>query len=160
MTSSTIGKTVDPTVSDDITAGFFPGDIWVNETTRRAWVNAVNAIGAAVWAPITDLTKWNFRDATSAITANPGDFILADASGGAFNITIVETSAINNGCQVGVQRVDNTPANAATVLRSGADQFFGANIGLPIPRTSFDVRFEGDAFTMVFDDANSRLRIT
>jgi len=44
-----IGKTVAPTVNDDITSGYIVSDIWIDETGNNVYVCADNTDGAAVW---------------------------------------------------------------------------------------------------------------
>lgn len=38
-----------PGVNDDNTIGVTPGAVWIDTTAGTAWVNIVNAVGAAVW---------------------------------------------------------------------------------------------------------------
>lgn len=42
-------KTVDPTTTDDITKGVFPGCLWFNTVLDTFWINEDNTINAAVW---------------------------------------------------------------------------------------------------------------
>ena len=44
-----IGKTVAPTVNDDITSGYIVSDIWIDETGDNVYVCVDNTDGAAVW---------------------------------------------------------------------------------------------------------------
>ena len=41
--------TTDPTTSNDITQGYYPGMIWINATLSRSWECQSNAVGAATW---------------------------------------------------------------------------------------------------------------
>lgn len=64
------GKTANPTVNDDAnnTSGngaFQIGDVWVNETTNRAYMCMDSATGAAIWTEIT-YTDPGALSATSA----------------------------------------------------------------------------------------------
>lgn len=44
---------VDPTVTDDATAGYRLGSQWVNTATQHAWYCVDPTAGAAVWKQIT-----------------------------------------------------------------------------------------------------------
>ncbi len=107
--------------------------------------------------------KWNYRLATgpTTITANKGDFILADASGGLVTVTVEETSATNDGFEIQIQRIDNTPANDVTVERSGTDQFFGLNpkgFGSGA-KNDFDLRPNGECATIASDLTRKQWRL-
>ena len=41
--------TRDPTATDDVTQGYQPGSIWINDTAGTAWFCISNAAGAATW---------------------------------------------------------------------------------------------------------------
>jgi hypothetical protein len=43
----------DPTDADDASAGFAPGAVWVNTSSRTAWVCVDDAVGSAVWREIS-----------------------------------------------------------------------------------------------------------
>ena len=47
-----VSKTVDPTVADDGTAGYFIGQIWINTTTDDLFVSTDISTGAAIWKKI------------------------------------------------------------------------------------------------------------
>ncbi|NIO43579.1 MAG: hypothetical protein GTO41_27560, partial [Burkholderiales bacterium] len=102
----------------------------------------------------TLLPKWVYKTVTTPSgTGSAGDFIRADASGGDVTITIDETSATNDGCEIAIQRVDSTPANKVTVTRSGADTFLGTNVSPP-SNTSFELKKEGEAVTLASDNGS------
>jgi len=44
-----ISATVDPSLNDGASAGYSVGSIWVNNTTKKAFINVSDTIGAAVW---------------------------------------------------------------------------------------------------------------
>jgi hypothetical protein len=52
-TASTVSFTSDPTVTDDIDAGYEVGDRWVNTASDTIFSCADNAAGAAVWVDVT-----------------------------------------------------------------------------------------------------------
>lgn len=64
---------------------------------------------------------------TTTYTASAGDLVLADASGGAWNLTLPSASAAGAGARVAVAKVD-TGGNAVTVTRAGSDTIKGAGI--------------------------------
>ena len=43
------GKTIAPTINDDITSGYIVSDIWIDETGDKFYVCLDNTDGAAVW---------------------------------------------------------------------------------------------------------------
>lgn len=47
--TQTVEATRDPTVTDDATEGYIPGQVWVNTDTGQAWVLTDATAGAAVW---------------------------------------------------------------------------------------------------------------
>lgn len=51
---------VDPTVTDDNTKGYDPGEMWLNSVTHRLFQCISNATGAAVWRDRTALTYYNY----------------------------------------------------------------------------------------------------
>lgn len=52
-TKVNLTATVDPTVDDDIDAGYVPGSLWVNLTGNEAFVCIDNSADAAIWFSLT-----------------------------------------------------------------------------------------------------------
>lgn len=46
-------KTVNPTVTDDVSNGYTDGNLWVNQTTNEIFGCADNSVGAAVWLSLS-----------------------------------------------------------------------------------------------------------
>lgn len=86
-------------------------------------------IGSTTWRSLINdnftkldrlLNRLVSRSRTSATTANATDgLIVADASGGAFNVTLPASSSITDGHTVRVRVIDAT--NPVTILRAGSD---------------------------------------
>ena len=76
--------TVDPTVNDDINAGFSIGQHWINTTTDKGFECMDNAAGAAVWVETTaggGGGGWTVvTEATAARSAAVGEFVLVNAA--------------------------------------------------------------------------------
>lgn len=47
--TNNFAATTDPTVSNDTSQGYTPGSVWINTTSKKAFVMISNAAGAAVW---------------------------------------------------------------------------------------------------------------
>lgn len=89
------------------------GQALLYDGTLQKWVNGtVSGSGAA--------TMTATAVQTAAYTANPGDFVPSDASGGDFTVTLPTAPA--NGARVAVKKVD-TSTNAVTVATGGSDVF-------------------------------------
>lgn len=81
---------------------------------------------------------------TGTYTAAFGDLVMADASGGAFNVTL--PAATGSGLPVAVCKLD-TSGTAVTILRAGSDVIRGLVAGGA--QTSVSVRGEGDIYWLV-----------
>jgi hypothetical protein len=71
-----LGATVDPTVSDDDTAGYSVGSVWLNTTAGRGYRCFDDATGAAVWildAPVTGATGPTGPQGVTGATGATGD---------------------------------------------------------------------------------------
>lgn len=89
------------------------------------------------------------RSASSAITANTGDFVLADASGASFTVTLPAAPATNT--SVAVKKVD-TSLNLVTVVGFGTSTIDGD------PTCTLTQAQSGAVF--VFDGSNWRVEAT
>lgn len=64
--------TVDPTVNDDVDAGYDIGSRWTNTTTDAVFFCADSAAGAAVWQLVSNLSDYtsNSSDGVSSTTSS------------------------------------------------------------------------------------------
>ena len=60
-----VQATSNPTVTDDVNAGYAPGNIWLNTSSNRFFVCAVNTASAAVWHEIVAVTTNTITPATT-----------------------------------------------------------------------------------------------
>lgn len=100
--SHNFSATVDPTVNDDVTLGYGPGSIWINETTEESWKCITSTIGAAVWVQ------------TSIDADDLGDLAFYDST--AIPVNLYITNAV-------------TPSILLTDTTNGATARIGANDG-------------------------------
>lgn len=79
----TTNDTTAPTVNDDNTSGYRPGDFWVDTSTDYAYECLDASTGAAIWKQLELSTggMWQ-RTGTTISLANAGDNIEFDATGG------------------------------------------------------------------------------
>ena len=66
-----VTATSNPTVTDDVNAGYAPGNIWLNSTTGRFFVCAVNTASAASWNEVVGVNS--VTNAISPETTNTVD---------------------------------------------------------------------------------------
>lgn len=69
---SPVESTSDPTADDDVEAGYYVGQIWVNTNTGEAFVLVDNTAGAAVWISISS-PALALDDLTDVNAPSPGD---------------------------------------------------------------------------------------
>jgi len=67
---------VDPTVNNDASQGFVPGNIWNNTAILGLWVNRTNTVGAA---------DWGFIGPSSSFVRNDNDYVFARKGAGPAN---------------------------------------------------------------------------
>lgn len=60
-----VQATSNPTTTDDVNAGYAPGNIWLNTSSNRFFVCAVNTASAAVWHEIVAVTTNTITPATT-----------------------------------------------------------------------------------------------
>lgn len=60
-----VQATSNPTITDDVNAGYAPGNIWLNTSTNRFFVCAVNTASAAVWHEIVANTGTSITPETT-----------------------------------------------------------------------------------------------
>jgi len=70
--TDTLNAVANPTVTDDVTAGYAVGSNWYNTLTGRTFLASVVTAGAAVWLPISVRTKSATADPTATTDAANG----------------------------------------------------------------------------------------
>jgi len=161
---ASVEQSAAPTINDDETLNYFVGFLWMDTANFRIYRLFDATTGAADWRLVFNVsspqTAWNFRVATGTITANAGDYILADASSGDVTVTLEATSSLNNGREIQVQRIDDSEENDVTVQRAGSDDLFGANIDEDLPATNYKIEDEGETFLHISDFTRTTWRIS
>jgi len=96
--------TSNPTITDDVNAGYAPGNIWLNTSTNRFFVCAVNTASAAVWHEFVAVASNTITPATTntvdigSSSLNYKDLHLAGNAliGGTLGVTGLSTLASLN----------------------------------------------------------------
>lgn len=109
------------------------GQVLTYDGTLAKWKNAAGA-GAANLVPTAVKS--------SAYTANVGELVLCDASGGTFNVTLPTAPA--DGVQVGVKKMDSS-GNMPIAVRGGSDTFESGSTSFGISTQYRSVIFQYDA---------------
>lgn len=65
-----LSASTDPTTTDDTSAGYAPGSIWVNTTGDSAWVCVDATASAAIWTDFTAAGSVEFTDSTFRVKDN------------------------------------------------------------------------------------------
>lgn len=94
-----VSSTADPTVNDDVNAGYGVGTLWVNTNTDQSFILVDNTAGAAVWNQIDGGSGGGVTTSTSDPTIADDGFSLGTNW---INTTTNDTFIIT----------DNTPGNA------------------------------------------------
>jgi len=111
---------IDPTIGDDVTAGYSPGSIWINSVSSTSFINISANAGTAVWHPMPSVASTNptWKVVSSNYTAISGDHLFADTSLSPITITLPSTGVI--GDMVAITDVSGSFAtNNLTVGRNG-----------------------------------------
>lgn len=67
-----VESTSDPTVDDDVEAGYFVGQLWINTSSLYTFLLVDNTAGAAVWTLITTgAPAWSFATSDGVTTVDP-----------------------------------------------------------------------------------------
>lgn len=121
-TLNNLTATLDPTTSDDETAGYAVGSLWYNTVTYVLWMCIDVTTGNAVWVAIGG-TAGVPKPVTSITTDVSLDYsyyvVLVDASGGDVTVTM-PTPSLGAGREFVVKRVDSS-GNVVTVSGNGGN---------------------------------------
>jgi len=91
---------VNPTVNDDLTAGFATGEAWLNTVTGQYWLCYSAAAGAAIWMRDSVMYGSNIfsRNDMTSITTTTDSVVLGEATVPAVsNIVAIGTVTVNPG---------------------------------------------------------------
>lgn len=80
----------DPDANDDSASGYAVGSIWINTTEDTFWVCVDASVGAAIWSSGGGggLLPVFVTNAESPYSANAGELVICDSSGGAITVTL------------------------------------------------------------------------
>lgn len=121
--------TVNPTVTDDIAAGYVVGMIWVNTTSNTAFILTNATVGAAVWQAVggggSSSLQTAYNNGSTITTAGSTPITFTLSSGG-FNVTGTGATSIGN--NTGTVAVDSTSWDiSAAGIASGLTGVTSAN---------------------------------
>jgi hypothetical protein len=160
--------TSNPTITDDVDAGYAPGNIWLNTTTGRFFVCAVNTASAAVWNEVVGVdstTSKIYPETTNTVdigstTNRYKDLYLAGSIsgtanatfGGTLNVTgtttLSDVNATGNATVGGTLGVTGLATLAQVDANSGTidNTVIGGNTASPITGTTITANngFTGD----------------
>lgn len=123
----------DPTVSNDVTAGFREGMRWLNTSTGYLWVCISSAAGAAVWKE--DLSTGLLVEFSTILGVPGGGTRYLDRAGIACTVVpvLLSDKAVLRGISVVVDVVDASRAYAIEVVSdpAGTPVMVGSALSLP-----------------------------
>lgn len=150
--------TANPTITDDVNAGYAPGNIWLNTTTGRFFVCASNVASAAVWNEVVGVdstTSKIYPETTNTVdigstTNRYKDLYLAGSIsgtanatfGGTLNVTgtttLTDVNATGNATVGGTLGVTGLTTLAQVDANSGTidNTVIGGNTASPITGTT------------------------
>ena len=150
--------TANPTLTDDVNAGYAPGNIWLNTTTGRFFVCASNTASAAVWNEVVGVdsaTSKIYPETTNTVdigsTANRYKDLYLSGSisgtanatfGGTLNVTgtttLTDVNATGNATVGGTLGVTGLTTLAQVDANSGTidNTVIGGNTASPITGTT------------------------
>ena len=163
-----VTATANPTLTDDVNAGYAPGNIWLNTTTGRFFVCNINTASAAIWNEVVGVNS--VTNAISPETTNTVDIgsttnrykdlylegsISGTANatfGGTLNVTglatFVDVNATGNTTVGGTLGVTGLTTLAQVDANSGTidNTVIGGNTASPITGTTITANngFTGD----------------
>ena len=137
-----VQATSNPTITDDVNAGYAPGNIWLNTSTNRFFVCAVNTASAAVWHEIVAVTTNTITPAVTntvdigSSTLKYKDLHLAGSAlmGGTLGVTGITTLGTLNGTTAnisGLSTLAQADVNSGTIDNT----VIGGNTASPITGT-------------------------
>jgi hypothetical protein len=161
-----VTATTNPTVTDDVNAGYAPGNIWYNSTTARFFICSVNTASAAQWFEVVGVAN-NLISPETTNTVDIGsttnrykDLYLsgsisgtANATfGGTLNVTgtttLTDVNATGNATVGGTLGVTGLTTLAQVDANSGTidNTVIGGNTASPITGTTITANngFSGD----------------
>jgi hypothetical protein len=167
---SNVTATSNPTITDDVAAGYAPGSIWLNTSTNRIFICVNNTSSAAVWFEAVGQTATELSpEVTNTIdlgttTNRYKDLYLSGSIdgtqnatfGGTLNVTGTTTVGTINGTTAtvsGLTTLDQVDANSGTIDGT----VIGGNTASPITGTTITSTggFTGDLVGDVTGDITS-----
>jgi hypothetical protein len=167
---SNVTATSNPTITDDVAAGYAPGSIWLNTSTNRIFICVNNTSSAAVWFEAVGQTATELSpEVTNTIdlgtaTNRYKDLYLSGSIdgtqnatfGGTLNVTGTTTVGTINGTTAtvsGLTTLNQVDANSGTIDNT----VIGGNTASPITGTTITSTggFTGDLVGDVTGDITS-----
>jgi len=138
--------TVAPTVTDDSSAGYSVGSIWIDTAKNATYINVGSAVGAASWKQFGNGPQW--KVITAAYNAVISDGLLVNTSGVPVSVTLPAVASVGSV----ISFVDHTNTfylNNLTILRNGNTIAGSA--------TDLIVSTSGASFRLLYNGADWRV---
>ena len=135
------GKTIPPTVTDDIDQSYVAGSFWIDATNNKLWYNEANTNGAAVWHNAGPGGQRTVTSKSTTYTALVTDDVII-ATANTFTITLY--TAVGNAGKV--LDIKNNGVGTITIDGDGTETIDGALT------QALSTQFEN--LTIVSDGAN------
>lgn len=158
--------TVDPTATDDSTAGYGLESIWYNTTTGSAWLMVDDTVGAAVWLALNGAGRFTYTSTIALITATAlGVTFANDDANGIGTMTVPAGSDIYSFVVSGTNvETDGSDDYRIMIDYGGARNHDNDNTDIRYPNLSLVNRAAQSlggptiAFPFVMDDDNTPQR--
>lgn len=131
ITKYNLTAVVDPTGTDDSSAGYVKGSVWINTASNTVWMCANNTVAAAVWRQTNASTSSQLIGYTATVLSNTNVTLLSGTSKNnqAFSGTL-SGAVVMNASRTNATEGDEffiilngpviSPANTLTIQENGA----------------------------------------